>query len=101
MSARSILCFLQAPTLIMKKLIQPLAILFFVSSVSLTQALNTYTLNPLGTFGPNSDGSIRPGQSIGTSPVTGNDVQISAPGGFGIQPGDPTGGAVTNFSTNI
>ena len=48
----------------------------------------TFTLNPLTTFGTRGDGSIQPGDSIGISPITGNDIQISAPGGFGIQPGD-------------
>jgi hypothetical protein len=63
-----------------------------VSLVSLiTQAQTTFTLNPLTSFGPNNDGSIRPGQSIGTSPVTGNEVDISGPGGYGIQPGDGRG----------
>src|SRR5438105_4035559 len=34
-------------------------------SVSLVNAQNNYTLNPLTSFGGNGDGSIRPGQSIG------------------------------------
>src|SRR5512135_3487439 len=51
-------------------------------------AQTTFTLQPLASFGNHGDGSIRPGDSIGTSPFTGNDVQISAPGGYGIQPGD-------------
>ena len=71
------------------------------------QAATTYTLNPLTTFtGFNGvgDGSIKPGQSLGTNPITGNEVDISAPQadltgnltnsantngfGFGWQPGD-------------
>jgi hypothetical protein len=48
----------------------------------------TFTLNPLTTFGSRGDGSIQPGDSLGLSPVSGNEVKISAPGGYGIQPGD-------------
>jgi len=77
--------------------------------LQLSYAASTFTLNPLYTFGPNSDGSIKPGQSIGISPITGNDVQISAPATtfnsntvyYGVQPGDPTGQNTTNAVTNI
>jgi hypothetical protein len=68
------------------------------------KAATTFTLNPFISFGPNGDGSIKPGQSIGFSPLTGNEVDISAPTndltgglsspnlpyGFGWQPGDST-----------
>src|SRR5690242_4408485 len=82
-----------------------IAILFGAAA----QAASTYTLNPLNTFtGVNGvgDGSIKPGQSLGISPLTGNEVDISAPNvdltggvtnianpngyGFGAQPNDRT-----------
>jgi hypothetical protein len=44
------------------------------------QAQTTWTLNPLTSFGTRGDGSIQPGDSIGTSPVTGYNVLVSAPG---------------------
>src|SRR6266550_9081383 len=44
------------------------------------QAQTTWTLNPLTAFGTRGDGSIQPGDSIGTSPLTGNNILISAPG---------------------
>ncbi|MGI8966474.1 MAG: hypothetical protein ACR2H1_10370, partial [Limisphaerales bacterium] len=46
------------------------------------------TLTPLTSFGARGDGSIQPGDSIGTNPQSGNNVQISAPGGVGVQSGD-------------
>jgi hypothetical protein len=57
----------------------------------------TLTLNPLTSFGSRGDGSIQPGDSIGTSPVTANFISISAPGGYGVQPGDSF---VSPISTN-
>src|SRR5258707_10150521 len=50
-------------------------------------AQTTFTLNPLSSFGSRGDGSVQPGDSIGTSPQSGFDIKISAQG-VGIQPGD-------------
>ena len=61
----------------------------------------TFTLNPFPSFGSRGDGSIQPGDSIGVSPVTGNNVTISAPGGFGIQPGDSTAAPVSTNGFNM
>lgn len=65
-------------------------LLLLTSSLTIVNAQNAYTLDVPPSFGNNGDGSIRPGDSIGTSPRTGNDVQICAPGGIGMQPGDLT-----------
>ncbi len=76
-------------------------IFFFSLCVAITLSLATargqtaFTLNPLTSFG-RSDGSIQPGDSIGTSPTTGNNIQISAQtiitttttNTYGVQPGD-------------
>jgi hypothetical protein len=68
-----------------------LALLIVSACAATAQAQNTFTLNPLITFGTRSDGSIQPGDSMGVNPQTGNEVKVSAPGGYGIQLGDPTG----------
>jgi hypothetical protein len=64
--------------------------LFMFTAVAQT----TFTLNPLNTFGSRGDGSVQPGDSIGTSPQSGNEVQISAQTvngvTYGNQPGDST-----------
>ena len=80
----------------------PLAIL------STAKAQTIFTLNGLSTFGSRGDGSVQPGDSIGISPVTGNDVQISAPfvspNSYGVQPNDPSGQSITNIvgtTTNV
>src|SRR5439155_8299101 len=44
-----------------------------------TRAQTTFTLNQFTPFGSRGDGSIQPGDSIGTSPLTGFNVLISAP----------------------
>lgn len=59
----------------------------FFASIAIAQP-TTYTLNPVPSFGTRGDGSVQPGDSIGFNPVTGNNVTISAPGGYGIQPND-------------
>src|SRR6185295_11177396 len=48
--------------------------------LSLASAQTTKTLNPFATFGPNGDGSVNPGQSIGISPALVQPVYISAQG---------------------
>ncbi|HZM02060.1 MAG TPA: hypothetical protein VFC44_03465 [Candidatus Saccharimonadales bacterium] len=68
----------------------PSAIL--LASLTMAQAQTTFTLDPLTSFGIRGDGSIQPGDSIGTNPQSGNNVLISASGGYGIQPGDLAGG---------
>src|SRR5207253_6513378 len=75
--------------------------LLTATTVSITNAQNTFTLNPLTTFGGNGDGSIRPGQSIGLSPLTGNDIRISGPLGNGIQPGDSTAAPISTNGFNM
>src|ERR1017187_5247526 len=60
--------------------------------ISTAHAQTSYTLNPLNTLGTRGDGSIQPGDSIGTNPQTGNPIAISAPyvnpNSYGVQPGD-------------
>src|SRR5580765_6642709 len=86
----------------MKKFSPPLLILLTIFGLfSIAKAQNNFSLNPSFLFGPHTDGSIRPGDSIGLSPINGNDVQISAPTvngiSYGIQPGDsPTAPVSTN-----
>ena len=66
-------------------------------------AQTTFTLNPFFPFGPNGDGSVNPGQSIGTSPVTGLPVYISAqstPGNIAWNPGETTYDVRSAGSTN-
>src|SRR5512133_670363 len=80
----------------MKKRIYASLIIVGLSVTTIGSAQTSYSLTPLTSFGNRGDGSIQPGDSIGTSPLTGNDAVIGAPGGFGIQPGDlaytsPTG----------
>lgn len=74
----------------------------FSLSLALTavKAQTTYTLDPVIGFGTHSDGSIQPGDSIGTNPQSGNDVQISAQNGVGYQTGDANGKPVGPNSTN-
>jgi hypothetical protein len=80
----------------MKRLFN-LPLLAFTFALTLTgTAQTTFTLNPYPSFGSRGDGSIQPGDSIGISPFTGNNIIISAPGvASSIQPGDvdvrPTG----------
>jgi hypothetical protein len=76
----------------------------FLATVLVTVAgaqPTTFTLNPLASFGGRGDGSIQPGDSIGTSPLTGNDVKISALGGFGIQPGDSVSAPISTNGFNM
>ncbi|HEU0040552.1 MAG TPA: hypothetical protein VFR76_14900, partial [Verrucomicrobiae bacterium] len=65
------------------------------------QAQTTWTLNPLTSFGTRGDGSIQPGDSIGTSPLTGNNILISAPGATNAwQPGETVQDQRPTGSTN-
>src|SRR5437879_3025402 len=78
--------------------------LLMMATVLSANAATTFTLNPLTTFGGNGDGSIRPGQSIGLSPLTGNDIRISSLNGGatgGIQPGDSTNAPVSTNGFNM
>jgi hypothetical protein len=75
----------------MKKLAAYAALVVTLTSIQ-ANAQSTYTLNPLNNFGTQGDGSIRPGDSIGTNPQSGNDIKISAQAGVGQQPGDSTAG---------
>ena len=50
------------------------------TTFSIANAATTFTLNPFATFGPNGDGSVNPGQSIGISPSLAQPVLISAQG---------------------
>ncbi|PWU15659.1 MAG: hypothetical protein C5B50_15130 [Verrucomicrobia bacterium] len=71
-----------------------LALLVGLLCASSVRSQNTYTLDPLAGFG-RSDGSIQPGDSIGTSPRESVGIIVTAPGGVVpntstsiIQPGD-------------
>lgn len=82
----------------------PLLIASLVSAamVSIASAQpTTFTLNPLTSFGSRGDGSIQPGDSIGLNPWTGNTVAISAPGGYGIQPGDSSASPTSTNGFNM
>src|SRR5438046_2099781 len=75
----------------MKMLFRTSVLLSFAIVCTL-QAQTTFTLNPLSTFGngasgTNIPGNIQPGESVGTSPINGNNVIVSAQG-IGVQPGD-------------
>ncbi|HEX3628368.1 MAG TPA: hypothetical protein VH280_23415, partial [Verrucomicrobiae bacterium] len=72
-----------------------------LAMISAASAQTTVTLDPLTSFGPRGDGSIQPGDSIGINPVTGNNVAISAPGGYGIQPGDTGAAPVSTNGFNM
>lgn len=75
----------------MKSLLRTsLALVIALHCAATARAQTNFTLNGLSSFGApvRYDGSIRPGDSIGINPQTGNSVAISAPGGYGIQPGD-------------
>src|ERR1035437_2369081 len=67
-----------------------LALVIALHCAATARAQTNFPLNGLSSFGApvRYDGSIRPGDSIGINPQTGNSVAISAPGGYGIQPGD-------------
>jgi hypothetical protein len=65
-----------------------LPVLFLYLTLTSVNAQTTYTLNPATDFGTNFDGSIRPGNGIGFSPVNGNDVKICTLNNVGVQPGD-------------
>ncbi|MDB6124249.1 MAG: hypothetical protein JWQ71_3242 [Pedosphaera sp.] len=79
-----------------------LATLIHLAILSLASAQPTvFTLNPLTSFGSRGDGSIQPGDSIGVNPATGNNVAISAPGGYGIQPGDSGAAPVSTNGFNM
>src|SRR5277367_4818705 len=69
--------------------------------VPLASGQTTFTLNPLPSFGTRGDGSIQPGDSIGTNPQNGNNVAISAPGGYGIQPGDSVAAPISTNGFNM
>jgi hypothetical protein len=80
------------------------AILTFGFALIIQAQPTTFTLNPLTTFGGTpfrGDGSIQPGDSMGMSPLTGNNIVVSAPGINFFQPGESaydlrTGGSCTN-----
>ncbi|HZV35859.1 MAG TPA: hypothetical protein VFB72_14885, partial [Verrucomicrobiae bacterium] len=63
--------------------------------VAIANAQTTFTLDPLSSFGSRGDGSIQPGDTIGTNPQSGNTINISAPTAngltYGVQPGDLAG----------
>jgi hypothetical protein len=81
--------------------------LFLISSsiaiavISTARAQTTFTLDPLTSFGGRGDGSIQPGDSIGINPQSGNNVTISAPGGYGIQPGDSIAAPISTNGFNM
>ncbi len=85
----------------MKKILFLSVYLLLAWSMITANAQTTFTLNPLYSFGSRGDGSIQPGDSIGTSPTTGNNVQISAQGGFGIQPGDSIAAPISTNGFNM
>ncbi len=86
----------------MKKLLLPLlSSVICLGTVWIAGAQNTFTLDPLSSFGGRGDGSIQPGDSIGFSPTTGNNVTISGPGGFGIQPGDSVAAPISTNGFNM
>src|SRR5205809_642928 len=69
--------------------------------VGALQAQTTWTLNPLTAFVTRGDGSIQPGDSIGTSPLTGNNILITAPGVTNAwQPGETVQDQRPTGSTN-
>src|SRR5947207_2632406 len=70
------------------KTVPYLLALFICLTLTSVKAQTTYTLDDASGFGGHGDGSIRPGDSIGTSPLTGNDVKICTLNGVGTQPGD-------------
>ena len=57
-------------------LVSAVALLAMVSGAI---AQNTFTLDPFSSFGGRGDGSIQPGDSIGISPYTGYQVNITGP----------------------
>src|SRR4051812_34178502 len=79
----------------------------FVLSLLLTlvvtnvNAQNYSTLGAAGLFGSRGDGSIQPGDLLGTNPQNNNEVRIRAPGGFGIQPGDSTAAPISTNGYNM
>jgi hypothetical protein len=73
----------------------------FIALVFSTTAQTTYTLNPLTSFGSRGDGSIQPGDSIGSSPYTTYNVLVSAPGVTNAWfPGETVQDQRTGGSTN-
>jgi hypothetical protein len=87
-----------------KKSLLPIVLAFAFSMIA-ADAQTTFTLNPLSSFGSRGDGSIQPGDSIGTSPRTGNNVQISAQTvqgvSYGVQPGDSTAAPISTNGFNM
>src|SRR4051812_14517700 len=85
----------------MKNLVRILAFTSITLAGMTVRSQTTFTLNPLGTFGSgasvtNTAGYIQPGESLGISPINGNNVVVSSIG-YGVQPGDSTS---TPTSTN-
>jgi hypothetical protein len=62
----------------MKTSSRVIALAILLVALISASAQTTFTLNGYTSFGPNGDGSVNPGQSIGTSPVTTYPVLISA-----------------------
>src|SRR5437763_16939571 len=54
------------------------SLLLLIATAVSAHAQTTFTLNPLSSFGSRGDGSVQPGDSIGTSPLTAYSVLISA-----------------------
>src|SRR4051812_4625264 len=83
--------------------------LFLISvmaaNLSLVRGQATFTLNPLNTFGTgasgtNTAGYIQPGESLGLSPINGNNVVVSSLG-YGVQPGDSATAPVSTNGFNM
>jgi hypothetical protein len=81
------------------KMLYRLSVLLAAATALNLSAQTTFTLNPLVSFGTgasgtNTSGSIQPGESLGTSPINGNSVIVSAltvagvNSSYGVQPGD-------------
>lgn len=65
------------------------ALFVFLTLISVN-AQTSYTLDSASDFGTHGDGSIRPGDIIGTNPQNGNTVYISSLNNVGAQTGDLT-----------
>src|SRR6476469_1912786 len=80
----------------MKMFVRLLSCLLLFTSLCVSNAATTFKLNPLFNFGSTADpvrfdGSIQPGDNIGTSPATGLPVYIT-----GVPAQAPVGITLTN-----
>jgi hypothetical protein len=75
--------------------------LFVILFGSAANAANTLALNPYFTFGVRGDGSIQPGDSLGTSPMTGYQVLISAPNTPAAWYINPTNSALNETNLDV